>query len=99
MKQIPDSLALEFHKLEVRQQIIEKFSDNAEFYVGNNAFGDRIILNVSRETGITLQTYQANGWLRITYYDPNGFYAGETFDGRWRMSGDENCETCTKNLP
>ena len=84
MKQIPDSLASEFSNLDVRRQIIERFSDNSEFYVGTNAFGDRILLNVSQERGITLKTYQANGWLRVTYYDADGFYVGETFEGRWK---------------
>ena len=49
MKQIPDSLASEFSNIEVRRQIIERFSDDSGFYVGTNAFGDKILLNVSQE--------------------------------------------------
>ena len=90
MKLIPDSLASEFFRIEVRRQIIERFSDNAEFYVGRNMCGDKIILNVSRERGIILTTYQSNGWIRVTFYDRDGFYEGETFNGRWNHNRREN---------
>lgn len=33
---------------------------------------------------VILTTYQKNGWLRINYYDADGFAQDETFDGRWK---------------
>ena len=51
-------------------------------YFGKNEHGESVYLSVAK-TGIILKTEQHNGWVRVNYYDENGFPTGESFDGRW----------------
>lgn len=84
MKRIPDSLTSKFSEQSVRKEIIEKFGHDDEIYVGTNAFGDTVNVVIDAELGMKLTTYQANGWIRVNYYDREGIPSGETFDGRWK---------------
>lgn len=83
MNTIPNELSFRFADAEVRRQIIQRYGDSANMFVGENANGEKIVLFVSRKNGIILNTYQDNGWLRVDYYGADGFFEGETFDGRW----------------
>lgn len=50
--------------------------------LGKNDREEDIEIHIS-EDSIVYKTYQRNGWLRVNYFDENGYPAGETFDGRW----------------
>lgn len=84
MNRIPNELSSRFSDAEVRRQIIQEYGDSPNMFFGENADGEKVIMSVSREKGIVLATYQKNGWLRINYYDADGFAQDETFDGRWK---------------
>lgn len=83
MNIIPNELSSRFSDIEVRRQIIREYGDNPNMFVGENEDGEKVAMSVSRKNGIVLNTYQENGWLRVNYYDAEGFSEGETFDGRW----------------
>lgn len=83
MNSIPNELSSRFSDIEVRRQIIQKYGDSPNMFVGENADGEKVALFISRKNGIVLNTYQDNGWLRVDYYDAEGYFEGETFDGRW----------------
>ena len=84
MNSIPNELSSRFSDIEVRRQIIQEYGDSPNMFFGENADGEKVIMSISRERGIVLTTYQKNGWLRVNYYDADGFPADETFDGRWK---------------
>ena len=50
---------------------------------GKNTDGEDMNISFSEDEVVT-KTYQNNGWLRVNYYDENGFMECETFEGRWR---------------
>ena len=83
MNSIPNELSSRFSDIEVRRQIIQQYGDNPNMFVGENTDGEKVVLSVSRKNGIVLNTYQDNGWLRVDYYDAEGYFEGETFDVRW----------------
>lgn len=51
-------------------------------FYGKNDEGEDIEIHIA-EDNIIHKTYQKNGWLRVNYFDADGYPAGETFEGRW----------------
>lgn len=82
MTAIPNELSKNFAEIETRKEIIEKYADSEQTFFGTNEDGENVELNVSKD-GMILKTYQNNGWLRVNYYDAEGYSDGETFEGRW----------------
>lgn len=80
---IPEDLSRNFDTVDGRREMIAKYGDSPNLYVGENADGEKVFLCIDRERGIECRTHQHNGWCRVNYYDKDGFNAGETFDGRW----------------
>ena len=83
MDRIPNSISSQFNTVEGRRLMIQKYSDSKSMYFGENAHGEHVYLSIA-PSGIVLKTEQCNGWVRVNYYDENGFPAGESFDGRWQ---------------
>lgn len=83
MERIPNSLSFRFNTVEGRQQMIRKYSSSKSMYFGKNEDGEDVYLSIAK-SGMVLKTEQHNGWVRVNYYDQNGFPTGESFDGRWR---------------
>lgn len=52
-------------------------------YPGKNLDGEDILVQVD-ETGIEVKTFQENGWMRVDYYNQNGYHEGQTFQGKWK---------------
>ena len=52
-------------------------------FSGENEDGECVFLSIS-ESGMILRTEQENGWVRVNYYDQDGYATGEGFDGKWR---------------
>lgn len=83
---IPNELSARFNTIEGRREIIQKYGDALNLYCGVNEDGEKVAMIISRQRGIEARTYQHNGFLRVNYYDTEGYAAGETFDGRWERN-------------
>lgn len=66
------------------RDLIEKYGDSETMFTGTNEEGELMTFSIDTERGIITNTYQKNGWVRVNYYDTDGYDAGETFDGRWK---------------
>lgn len=91
MKSIPNELSARFGEIEVRKQIMAEYGDSDSAFLGHNDAGELIEMSV-RPDEIIVKTYQENGWLRVNYYDSDGWPNGELFDGKWDMEGYEPYE-------
>lgn len=80
---IPSEISSKFNTQEGRKNIIKLYGSSLNLFHGVNEDGETVLLSI-RKDGMTLTTYQDNGWLRVNYYDENGCAEGETFDGRWK---------------
>lgn len=61
----------------------EAYADSGSLFTGTNENGEEVFLSVA-EDGLVLVTNQANGWIRVNYYDAEGDREGESFSGRWK---------------
>lgn len=62
---------------------INKYKNLDYMIFGKNTNDEDMDISFS-EDGVVTKTYQNNGWLRVNYYDKNGFMECETFEGKWR---------------
>ena len=83
MKTIPNELTANFDDISCRKKLIELYGDSTTMYSGTNQDGEDVYVSISK-TGIVTRTNQSNGWVRVNYYDHEGYDAGESYDGRWR---------------
>lgn len=77
-----NELAKDFDRCEVRRTLIREFGKSETAYSGVNADGEDVLLSIFSDH-ITVFTNQHNGWVRVNYYDADGYAEGETFKGRW----------------
>lgn len=80
---IPNDLSIQFKTREGRKVLIDTYGDSNSMFFGENEDGENVYLSIAH-TGIVLKTEQDNGWVRVNYYDENGYSVGEGFDGKWR---------------
>ena len=66
------------------RQLIKEYGNSNTMFAVTNSEGERMTISISAKDGIVTNTYQNNGWIRVNYYDVDGFSEGETFDGKWR---------------
>jgi len=83
MNKIPNELSTRFTDIDVRRELIDKYGDSDTMFTGKNADGEMVTASIDKERGITLKTYQSNGWVRVTYYNKEGYAESEGFDGKW----------------
>lgn len=81
---IPNDLAAQFNTVEGRKTLIQRYGCSDEPYFGVNEDGEDVIVSFDTEDGIVIRTNQSNGWVRVNYYDKDGYATAETFDGKWR---------------
>ena len=81
---ISDELSTRFADVKGRQELIGKYGNSNTMFTGENSDGETVTVSIDKERGIILKTYQNNGWLRVNYYNKEGYVEGECFDGRWR---------------
>ncbi len=79
---IPNHLAENFHKREVRKQLMKEYGNSSTAFMGQNEDGETVLMSINAD-GIILKTYQNNGWIRLDYYDEDGDYESEMYEGRW----------------
>ena len=77
-----NELAKDFDRCEVRRTLMREFGESETAYSGVNADGEDVLLSIFSDH-ITVSTNQHNGWVRVNYYDADGYAEGETFEGRW----------------
>lgn len=77
-----NELAKGFDRCEVRRTLMREFGESETAYSGVNADGEDVLLSIFSDH-ITVSTNQHNGWVRVNYYDADGYAEGETFKGRW----------------
>lgn len=74
-------IPLEFSDSEAVKAFIS--SNTSGIYHGKNTDDEEVVVYIQQGKEMTVHTYQANGWIRINYYDKDGYSEGETFEGRW----------------
>lgn len=52
-------------------------------YGCKNSDGEDVVVLREVGSGLEILTFQDNGWLRVNYFDENGYDDGEAFRGRW----------------
>ena len=77
-----NELAKDFDRCEVRRTLMREFGESETAYSGVNADGEDILLSIFSDR-IIVSTNQRNGWVRVNFYDADGYAEGETFKGRW----------------
>ena len=77
-----NELAEHFDRSEVRRTLMKEFGESETAYSGVNADGEDVLLSIFSDH-ITVSTNQRNGWVRVNYYDADGYAEGETYKGRW----------------
>ena len=77
-----NELARDFDRCEVRRTLMREFGESQTAYSGVNTDGEDVLLSIFTDH-ITVSTNQHNGWVRVNYYDADGYAEGETFKGRW----------------
>lgn len=80
---IPNELSAQFFTVAGRKKLIELYGSSDTMFTGNNDDGEMVQVSFDSVYGIVLKTYQNNGWVRVNYYDNQGYSTGEGFDGRW----------------
>ena len=83
MKSIPQDLCMGFGTAAGRKELIRQYAESEFPFSGKNVDGEDTLVSISA-LGIVCETFQENGWVRVDYYDANGEFEGQTFDGRWR---------------
>ena len=81
--EIPGSMLARFNTVAGRRELVQRYGNSVFPYCGWNADGEFIKVQFNKERGIVLVTDQNNGWTSVRYYDADGYFTGETFDGRW----------------
>ena len=77
-----NELAKDFDRCEVRRTLMREFGESETAYSGVNADGENVLLSIFSDR-IIVSTNQRNGWVRVNFYDADGYAEGETFKGRW----------------
>lgn len=77
-----NELAAHFDHSEVRKTLMKEFGESETAYSGVNADGEDVLLSIFSDH-IVVSTNQRNGWVRVNYYDADGYAEGETYKGRW----------------
>lgn len=77
-----NDLAKDFERREARLALMREFGESKTAYAGVNADGEDVLLSIFSNR-ITVSTNQRNGWVRVNYYDADGYAEGETYSGRW----------------
>lgn len=78
-----NELAKNFDDINVRRKMIKEYENSKTKFSGKNANEENVMISVSKH-GMVLETFQDNGWIRLNYYDAEGYGDGETFEGRWK---------------
>lgn len=76
-------IKLDFSNPTTVKEANEKYKHLDYPVYGKNQVGEDQVISFA-SCGITVKTYQFNGWIRINYYTSEGYPEGESFRGRWK---------------
>ena len=79
---IPNSEGELFKTVSGRKLLMERYGGSRFPYSGVNEDGEQVLVSINPDS-IIINTFQTNGWVRVNYYDAEGYAEGESFDGRW----------------
>lgn len=82
MERISNDISKGFSTCSGRKYLVENYCNSGNIYFGINEDGEDVELSINSD-GMVLKTYQNNGFVRVNYYDSDGYNSGETFEGRW----------------
>lgn len=61
---------------------MREFGDVNDSFFGKNKKGEDVVIGIKPD-GVSITTYQANGWVRNNFYNEEGELEGEMYSGRW----------------
>ena len=64
---------------ELIRNLMEQYGNSEYPYHGKNEDGQDVEIHIGK-TSVIYKTFQSNGWVRVNYFDENGYPDGETFD-------------------
>lgn len=82
MNSIPNELSKRFGEIEVRKQLMREYGNSTCDFMGENEDGELVTMAIYTDK-IIVTTYQNNHWVRKDYYDSDGEYEAEMYDGKW----------------
>ena len=82
MMSIPNELSARCGEIEVRRQLMEEYGDSVTDFIGTNEDDELVSMAIYHDK-IIVTTYQNNHWVRKDYYDEDGYYECEMYDGKW----------------
>lgn len=74
-------LEFRFDTPESRKILMDKYGEMRNMYIGRNENDELVHISIAPKSVIT-RTYQHNGWIRVNFYDEDGFPCGESYSGR-----------------
>lgn len=82
LKGIPNELSERFMTPAGRKELMKKYGGLQSMFAGINEDGEHVHVSIATNN-IVMSTFQSNGWIRVNFYDEEGFPCGESFDGRF----------------
>lgn len=82
-KEIPNELSSCFNTPAGRRELMRQHGNTSSIFSGLTEDGESVCVSIAPNS-IVVNTFQDNGWVRVNYYDSEGFPCGETFDGRYK---------------
>lgn len=82
MNTIPNELSARFGEIEIRRQLMKEYGNSFADFIGENEDGEMVMMAIYTDK-IIVTTYQNNHWVRKDYYDSDGNYEAEMYDGKW----------------
>ena len=70
--------------IEVRKNLIH--NTESGWYPSVNEDGEDVLVMLDKGVGMDVRTEQSNGWIRVDSYDADGYFEGDSFDGRWNKN-------------
>lgn len=82
MNKIPNELSAKFNEIEVRRRLMKEYGNSTTDFIGENEDGETVAMAIYTDK-IIVTTYQNNHWIRKDYYDKDGYYEAEMYEGKW----------------
>lgn len=80
---IPDDLAAQFGTAEGKRKLMAAYGHPHATFRGTNLDGEQVILEIIPDM-IKYICLQNDGWVRICWYNAEGYREDETFNGKWK---------------
>lgn len=78
-----NELTKSFEETSIKITLMNEFGDIDQALLGVNEDGEEVLLSINPDC-IVVSTNQSNGWIRQDYYNEDGEYECETYEGKWK---------------